>query len=156
MGKSRFAFVHWAHRLAAAESRRVSMLPSPLASAQHGIGDQGREQERGISGPDLVRKAEQPEGLEFVFSWSILRLSLALGLVLAASVAATLLWVLLGRSTSSAGLDVSSSSSSGPGTGSGFRDAGDRVESGLVMGISVLLVSLSAFAGWVGVSWLVI
>lgn len=156
MGKSRFAFVHWAHRLAAAETMRVSMLPSPLASAQHGIGDQGREQERGISGPDLVRKAEQPGGLEFVFSWSILRLSLALGLVLAASVAATLLWVLLGRSTSSAGLDVSSSSSSGPGTGSGFRDAGDRVESGLVMGISVLLVSLSAFAGWVGVSWLVI
>ncbi|KAM0696591.1 hypothetical protein Q7P36_003839 [Cladosporium allicinum] len=146
MGKSRFAFVHWAHRLAAAESRQLSMM-SPLQST-----------ERRESGADLVRKVEQPEGLEFVTAWSVWRLSIALGLVLVASVAATLLWVLLGQSTSFANLDPStfSESNDDPIQGSGFRGAGSRVGAGLLMGISVLLVGLSSIAGWVGVSWLVI
>ena len=146
MGKSRFAFVHWARRLAAAESRQLSMM-SPLAST-----------ERRGSGPDLVRKVEQPEGLEFVTAWSVWRLSIALGLVLVASVAATLLWVLLGQSKSFANLDPSTFSESNdePMQGSGFRVAGSRVGAGLLMGISVLLVGLSSIAGWVGVSWLVI
>ena len=146
MGKSRFAFVHWAHRLAAAESRQLSLM-SPLQQPA-----QRRE-----SGPDLVRKVEQPEGLEFVTSWSVLRLSIALGLVLLASVAATLLWVLLGQSTSFANLDPSLVLESEElAQGSGFRGAGSRVGAGLLMGISVLLVGLSGIAGWVGVSWLVI
>ena len=154
MGKSRFAFIHWAHRLAAAESRQLSLL-SPLAAHQ------GQGQRIG-EGPDLVRKIEQPEGLEFVLSWSVLRISIALMLVLVASVAATLLWVLLGQSTSSASLNLSPSSSPfGPEAavsmeGGGFRDAGHRVTGGLLMGISVLLVGLSSLAGWMGVSWLVI
>jgi hypothetical protein len=146
MGKSRFAFVHWAHRLAAAESRQSSLM-SPLQQPA------GRKE----SGPDLVRKTEQPEGLEFVMPWSVLRLSVALGLVLVASVLATLLWVLLGQSTSFANLDPSSVLESDElMQGSGFRGAGSRVGAGLLMGISVLLVALSSIAGWVGVSWLVI
>jgi len=146
MGKSRFAFVHWAHRLAAAESRQLSMM-SPLQ--QPG----GRRE----SGPDLVRKVEQREGLEFIMSWSVLRLSIALGLVLVASVLATLLWILLGQSTSLANLDPSSVLESDElMQGSGFRGAGSRVGAGLLMDISVLLVGLSSIAGWVGVSWLVI
>jgi len=151
MGKSRFAFVHWAHRLAAAESRQMSLL-SPLA-AHHG------QSQRSEQGPDLVRKIEQPEGLEFVLSWSVLRISIVLMLVLVASVAATLLWILLGQSASFANLDPSSSSGPDAGTpteGGGFRGAGDRVTGGLLMGISVLLVGLSGLAGWMGVSWLVI
>ena len=122
-------------------------MMSPLAST-----------ERRGSGPDLVRKVEQPEGLEFVTAWSVWRLSIALGLVLVASVAATLLWVLLGQSTSFANLDPStfSESNDDPIQGSGFRGAGSRVGAGLLMGISVLLVGLSGIAGWVGVSWLVI
>lgn len=136
MGKSRYAFVHWAHRLAAAESRQ-----SPHARLDEG--------------GDLVHKIEQHEGLEFILSWSTWRLSLALLLVLVASVAAVLLWILLGRSTT-----FTSPESFGPGDmtiqGSGFRDAGDRVGAGLVMGICVLLIGLSSMAGWMGVSWLVI
>lgn len=145
MGKSRFAFVHWAHRLAVAESRQLSLM-SPLQSA-------GRRK----SGPDLVRKVEQPEGLEFIMSWSVLRLSLALMLVLVASVLATLLWILLGQNTSFANLGPSSVLESDElMQGSGFRGTGSRVGAGLLMGISVLLVGLSSIAGWVGVSWLVI
>jgi hypothetical protein len=146
MGKSRFAFVHWAHRLAAAESRQLSLM-SPLQQPA------GRRE----SAPDLARKTEQPEGLEFVMSWSVLRLSIALGLVLIASVLATFLWILLGQNTSFANLDPSSVLESDElMQGSGFRGAGSRVGAGLLMGISVLLVGLSSIAGWVGVSWLVI
>jgi hypothetical protein len=138
MGKSRFAFVHWAHRLAAAESRQLSLM-SPLQQPA------GRREEEG---PDLVRKTEQPEGLEFVMSWSVLRLSIALGLVLVASVLATLLWILLGQSTSFANLDPSSVLESDElMQGSGFRGAESRVGAGLLMGISVLLVGLSSIAG---------
>jgi hypothetical protein len=136
MGKSRYAFVQWAHRLAAVELRQ-----SP-----HGRHD---------ADGDLAHKIEQPEGLEFVLSWSILRLSLALLLILVASVAAALLWILLGSSTA-----FTNSDSYGPDDmaiqRSGFRNAGERVGAGLVMGICVLLIGLSSMAGWMGVSWLVI
>lgn len=136
MGKSRYAFVQWAHRLAAADSS----LPANRRLDAEG---------------DLIHKIEQPEGLEFVLSWSILRLSLALVLVLVVSVAATLLWIFLGRSTSFMNTDTFR-----PGAttiqGGGFRDAGDRVGAGVVMGICALLIGLSSLAGWMGVSWLVI
>jgi hypothetical protein len=138
MGKSRYAFVHWAHRLAAAESRQLFS---------------GRIDADG----DLIHKIEQPEGLEFVLCWSILRLSLALVLVLVASVAAVLLWILLGQSRTF----MNSDSFSPEGTTTmihdgGFRGAGDRVGAGVVMGICVLLIGLSSMAGWIGFSWLVI
>ena len=94
MGKSRYAFVQWAHRLAAAES-----VQTPL-----------KEHERMEVEGNLVRRIEQPEGLEFVLSWSILRLSLALLLVLVASIAAVFLWTFLGRNTALANLDPSRSS----------------------------------------------
>lgn len=139
MGRSRYAFVHWAHRLAAAESRHTPMTGSA----------------RGEKEGNLVRKLEQPEGLEFVLSWSILRLSLALVTVIILAVAAVLLWTFLGRNTT-----FENSIASEPGEvsihGSGFMGAGDRVGAGLAMGICVLLVGLSSIAGWMGVSWLVI
>jgi hypothetical protein len=136
MGKSRYAFVHWAHRLAAAETRH-----SPSGSVD--------------ANGDLVHKIEQPEGLEFVLSWSILRLSLALTLVLMASVAAVLLWILLGPSRTFMNPDTFNPADTMTRSG-GFRGAGDRVGAGVVMGICVLLIGLSSMAGWMGVSWLVI
>ncbi|GAB7324881.1 hypothetical protein MBLNU13_g08704t2 [Cladosporium sp. NU13] len=136
MGKSRYAFVHWAHRLAAAESRQIAG---------------GRLDADG----DLIHKIEQPEGLGFVLSWSILRLSLALLLVLVASVAAVLLWILLGQSRTFMNPDSFNPDNTATYNG-GFRGAGDRVGPGVVMGICVLLIGLSSVAGWMGVSWLII
>ena len=136
MGKSRYAFVHWAHRLAAAESRQ-----SPSGRVD-------------VDG-DLIHRIEQPEGLEFVLSWSILRLSLALILVLVASVAAVLLWTLLGQSRTFMNPDSFNLDGTMIQNG-GFRGAGDRVGAGVVMGICVLLIGLSSMAGWMGLSWLVI
>ena len=87
---------------------------------------------------------EQPEGLEFVVSWSVRRILLMLMLVILVSIAAALLWIFLGKDTTGAW----------PPHG-GFRDAGDRVGAGVIMGICVLLFGLSGIAGWLGVSWLV-
>lgn len=131
-GKGRYTFVHWAHRLAAAPP---SNLRSPTPT--------------GCSDPEqspcfeLVRKLEQPEGLEFVVSWSWRRISPALLLVLLLGIAAALLWIFLGKSTAL------------PWASAGFRNAGDCVGTGVVLGIMVLLIGLTSIAGWLGVSWLV-
>lgn len=127
-GRARYAWVHWAHRLAAA---------SPIGTPQP-------EQSPGpASAPDLLRGTEA-EGLEFVVSWSLWRIAVAVVLVLILSATAALLWVFLGRNTI-AGVIV----------GGGFRDAGDRVAAGVLMGICVLLLGLTGIVGWLGVSWLV-
>ena len=130
LGKSRYAFVHWAHRLAAA--------PPPIHTPQPG------EESDGLGTDTLTRIEQQPEGLEFVVCWSVGRIGLAIALVLVASIAATLLWIFLGHVT------VADRNVHG-----GFRDAGDRVTSGVVMGICLLLLGLSSVVGWLGVSWLV-
>ncbi|KAK5115794.1 hypothetical protein LTR62_000883 [Meristemomyces frigidus] len=130
MGRQRFAFVHWAHRLAGASS--------DLPDGEEVDIREGLEGELGQSG-------EQLEGLEFVLGWSVKRIVLVLGLVVGMNLVAMLLWIFLGRD-----------SVGGQGASGGFRDAGDRVGSGVLVGICGLLVGLSGMAGWLGVSWVVV
>ncbi|KAK0840972.1 hypothetical protein LTR03_010211 [Friedmanniomyces endolithicus] len=129
LGRQRYAFVHWAHRLAAAPPVRTP---------------QGDDDVRQTVEVDLVRRMEQPEGLEFVVSWSIARIMLVIAVILALSIGAALLWVFLGRNTVFGGLPHG-----------GFHDAGDRVGSGVLIGICIILIGLTSMAGWLGVSWLV-
>ncbi|RMZ21796.1 hypothetical protein D0859_14192 [Hortaea werneckii] len=139
-GRARYAFVHWAHRLAVA--------PAPPAHTPHRDGSHNVEAATAppqSSDRDLIRRLEQPEGLEFVMAWSVKRIVLVFLFILAASVAATLVWILLGRNTPAAV----------PSQG-GFRGAGDRVAAGVMVGICLLLLGLSSMAAWLGVSWLVI
>jgi hypothetical protein len=82
--------------------------------------------------------------LEFVVAWSVRRILAALSLVFVMSIAAVLLWTYLGKQTPG----------SVPSHG-GFRDGGDRLATGFLMGICVLIAGLSGIAGWLGVSWLV-
>lgn len=117
--KGRHAFVHWAHRLAGAPE-----TPMPPDDAQRG------------SEADLIRRREQPEGLEFVVSWSVRRILAALVVVVLLSLAAMVLWIFLGKS-------------SPPSTG-----ASARVGTGLLIGICVFLMGCAGIAGWLGVSWL--
>ena len=130
LGRLRYAFVHWAHRLAAAP-------PVQTPQADDNIEETFER--------DLIRRMEQPEGLEFVVSWSVRRILLMLMLVILVSIAAAFLWIFLGKDTTAAW----------PPHG-GFRDAGDRVGAGVIMGICILLFGLSGIAGWLGVSWLVV
>jgi len=147
-GKSRYAWVSWAHRLADAPAISTPLpLPSELPSA---VPDSARTPISAATTStvnnrfSMIRRAEQHEGLEFVVSWSVRRILLALTLVLVVSLAATLLWVFLGKS------------SHGDGGSSGFMGAGDRVVGGVVMGICVLLIGCFGIGGWIGVSWLVL
>lgn len=148
VGKSRYAWVSWAHRLADAPAISTPLpLPSELPSA---VPDSARTPISAATTStvnnrfSMIRRAEQHEGLEFVVSWSARRILLALTLVLVLSLAATLLWVFLGKS------------SHGDGGSSGFMGAGDRVVGGVVMGICVLLIGCFGIGGWIGVSWLVL
>ena len=127
LGKSRYAFVQWAHRLAAAGQIRTSQAEDETQRPYDAVS----------------RRRDQTEGLEFVVSWSAKRIFLALLVVVVASMAATFLWIFLGHVTSP----------EDPSHG-GFRDAGDRITSGILMGVCILLLGLSCMAGWLGVSWL--
>lgn len=124
LGRSRYAFVQWAHRLAAAP-----MLSRPPEGGHDG---------------DMVRRMEQPEGLEFVVVWSASRVLAILSLVIVLSVAASLLWIFLGQGTTQAYISQG-----------GFMGAGDRVAAGVLMGICTLMFGLCGMAGWLGLSWLI-
>lgn len=130
LGQSRYAFVHWAHRIASA-------TPNRLESLEDKPPEDAEREARGEN--------ERPEGLEFVVSWSVVRILIAILLVLIASTAAALLWTFLGRNTTA----------DWPPRG-GFRDAGDRVGTGVLIGVCVLLLGTSSIAGWLGLSWLLI
>jgi hypothetical protein len=135
-GIRKYAFVHWAHRLAAAPTPESRALDRGEGSSSH----------RRPS-VDLVRRKEQPEGLELVVSWSVRRILAVLAMVVGLAVAAALLWVFVGKQTSPALPGLSAG---------GFHDSGDRVGSGILIGLFVLLVGLTGFAGWLGLSWLVL
>lgn len=128
LGRSRYAFVQWAHRLTAA----------PTASTPDAGDESNERRER-----DSLSLSKKPEGLEFVVVWSVPRIIAALAVVFLIAIAAVLLWTFLGKQTPS---NVPS--------GGGYRDAGDRVGTSVLIGIGVLIGGLSGIAGWLGVSWL--
>ena len=83
---------------------------------------------------------------ELVEDWSVARIALATGAVVAASLVATLLWVFLGTGGGGLGGGLD-------GAGMGFRGVGERVEAGVVLGVLVLLVGWTGVGAWVGLSW---
>lgn len=144
-GRGRYAFVYWARRLAAAEEG----LRTP-----HLHGEDAEAMQREVE-MKAALDHPPPEGLEFSLSWSVARICVVLGFILVASMVASLVWVFLGRNTVATGYGLVKPGQV-PVAGGGFRDAGDRVAAGLVMGICILLVGLSGMGGWVWVSWLVV
>lgn len=156
-GKARFAWVCWAHRLAAAP---VSSAPPSQPQTPGVVGSPFSS--RTANRTSMIRRAEQHEGLEFVVSWSWKRILVALAAVILCSIAAALLWIFLGTSPRAVGEAPGGGGGGGGGlvgsgtTGAGFRDAGDRVGTGVVIGICVLLIGVAGMGGWIGVSWLVL
>jgi hypothetical protein len=149
-GKSRYAWVSWAHKLADAPAISTPLpLSSEPASA---VTDSARTPTSAATAStvnnrfSMIRRAEQHEGLEFVVSWSVRRILLALTLVIVLSLSATLLWVFLGKN----------SHGSGGSNQAVFTGAGDRVVAGVVIAICVLLIGCFGIGGWIGISWLVL
>ncbi|KAF2720136.1 hypothetical protein K431DRAFT_97922 [Polychaeton citri CBS 116435] len=134
LGKSRWDFVDWAQRVAAEPtSPNICETRRSQSVSQH------RHEMALCEGC-----APGCEGVEFVLSWSKWRILLFSGTVMLASMAATLCWVFLGKSTAMVEGD------------GGFQDAGDRVAAGVLMGIGVMLIGLCTMAGWLGASWLAV
>ncbi|KAJ9659670.1 hypothetical protein H2201_007261 [Coniosporium apollinis] len=187
IGKARYAWVHWAQRIAS--SSRSLQPPTGLAAIAAAAGIGGTQwtfapsettrpsnptpttatggkgtgtpkttvdekellsprspQRRSVPAPESHSDGEALEvevtaapGLIFVEGWSVPRIVVALLIVFLLSIAAALLWIFLGVSA----------------PGVGFRSAGQRVATGIVIGAFTLLLGWTAVLGWIAVSWLV-
>ena len=94
------------------------------------------------------------------------RIAFAIFTVMVLSVVAALLWVFLGLTGQSGAysstvgpagdptLNTTGIVESGKMKETGFRDAGSRVQSGMVLGMGMLLMGLSGVGGWIGVGYL--
>lgn len=164
-GKGRYAWVHWAHRLAATDGMLVTPLnsnsPHPSFQANPAtrsptkaetrkfdekptlidVQSGGQRTDQGWPLSDSTYTSQCAAGLEFVEGWSYIRIGFALAMVLVLALAAMFLWVFLGLG----GL---------PNTG--FRDAAGRTGTAVLLGSFMLLVGWTSVLGWLAVSWLVV
>lgn len=119
---------------------------------------------------DARRHGRDNVAVEFVEGWSVRRIALAVILVVVLSVAATVLWTTFGVEAS---FVARGGSSSGDGSGNGngedvfggkgtrealeggFRGAGTRVGTGVLLGLLVLFLGWTGVGAWVVLSWLV-
>jgi len=100
--------------------------------------------------------AREKIAIEFIQGWSPTGIVLAVTTILMLSMAAMLLWIFLGVGNVSS--IVPETGDAGGGlkgrTRGGFRGAGDRVESGVALGVLVLLFGWTGVGAWILVSWL--
>ncbi|USW56482.1 hypothetical protein Slin15195_G098010 [Septoria linicola] len=153
LGRGKFAFVQWARSAAGTNKTCCGGGDHATAAAPPGPDTEVAESSDEADLLDdhhhhLSHFHIQPKTvhLEFILHWSARRISLALLFIILLAVAACLLWIFLGKQ-SAPGPD--------PIVTAGFRGAGDRVGTGLLMGVMVLLVGLTGLGGWLGLSWLV-
>lgn len=142
-GRARYAWVHWARRVAVANGTLEA------GSGREKAEKDGVEKEREdvFAGPTRDEEADVGmgsgrgdfvTGLEFVDGWNIGRILVAFGVVLVLSLLATLLWILFGTTWIYVG----------------FRGAGERVATGLLLGLLLLFLGWTGVGGWLWVSWL--
>lgn len=100
---------------------------------------------------------EENVALELIEGWGAGKIAIAVLMVVVLSMLATLLWTLLGsngsvvlQSDAMMGFPVELRL-----TSTGFRGAGMRVETGLALGVLVLLLGWTAVGAWVLLNWLV-
>lgn len=102
--------------------------------------------------------------LELVEGWSTRKLLAAVVAVLVCSLAITLLWIFLGAGGDNLGFESSDVSLPGGLMGDnagtfehpiGYKGAGGRVETGVALGILVLMFGWTSIGAWVLLNWLV-
>ena len=146
LGKSRYAWVHWAKRLANRPDHMGVPAPDPPADSPAVRMAKAREdreirllhagEERGF--PSY---ADCAASLEFVEGWSAWRIFLALAVVKILALAGAICWILLGVNLSR--------------FETGYRSAGERVAGGAMLGTFVLLTGWTSVAAWLGLSWII-
>ncbi|KAL8942935.1 MAG: hypothetical protein Q9211_001185 [Gyalolechia sp. 1 TL-2023] len=100
---------------------------------------------------------DEKVALELVEGWKVGKIASALLLVVALSLLATLLWTFLGTS---GGVVLQNDAMVGYPmelrmNSAGFRGAGVRIETGLALGVLVLLLGWTGVGTWILLSWLV-
>ena len=100
---------------------------------------------------------EENVALELVEGWNARQIAFAFSLVVVLSVLGTLLWTFFGvnggvrlQNDAMVGFPVELKM-----MGAGFRQAGSRVQTGVGLGILVLLLGWTIVGGWILLSWLV-
>jgi hypothetical protein len=137
IGKARYAWVHWARRMALPSNIIPAQAP-PAASPVARLATETTEIEPSERANSCMECAM---GLDFVEGWCAWRISFALVTVIICALAGALCWILLGTSFSF--------------ERTGIRNAGERVQSGCLIGVFVLMIGWSGVLGWLGLSWLV-
>ncbi|KAL8681027.1 MAG: hypothetical protein Q9186_002800 [Xanthomendoza sp. 1 TL-2023] len=104
-----------------------------------------------------LQSNEENVALELVEGWNVRKIASALILVVVLSLLGTLLWTFLGvnggvrlQNDAMVGFPVELKLMS-----AGFRQAGNRVQTGLALGILVLLLGWTGVGAWILLSWLV-
>ncbi|KAL8800129.1 MAG: hypothetical protein Q9182_005402 [Xanthomendoza sp. 2 TL-2023] len=104
-----------------------------------------------------LQTQEENVALELVEGWNVRKIASALVLVVVLSLLGTLLWTFLGvnggvrlQNDAMVGYPVELKMMS-----AGFRQAGNRVQTGLALGILVLLLGWTGIGAWILLSWLV-
>lgn len=126
LGKARFAWVHWAHRLACNQ-----ILSPPTPFYPHPAATPRAQAEIEVNTHVGVGQAAGVGGLEFVEGWCAWKIAAAVLCVLVVAVAAALLWLFLGTE--------------------GTRES--RIGDGFLVGIFAVLLGWSGVGAWVGLSW---
>lgn len=127
-----------------AESEMLALYRSPkLGRGEYAWVDWiGRRPENnGVVGSEKI-------ALELVEGWCVRKIGLALVAVLLASALSALLWTFLGAG----GCTLCFLRTE---TQTGFRNAGGRLETGLMLGLLVLLLGWTTVGAWAFLSWLV-
>ncbi|KAF2495083.1 hypothetical protein BU16DRAFT_617952 [Lophium mytilinum] len=132
-GKARYAWVHWARRVAAS---KTPISSSYSAQPLQNLAENGEKELPPSPAPEM--DANLMTGIVFTHRWRWKRILFAIALVLALSVLATLLWTFFG----STWVNV------------GYKGAGDRVATGCLMGVLILLLGLVVLGAWCWVSWM--
>lgn len=107
--------------------------------------------------PEGLHTDEENMALELVEGWKVGKIGSALVIVVVLSLLATLIWTFLGtnggvvlQNDTMVGYPVELRMNS-----AGFRGAGARVETGLALGVLVLLLGWTGVGSWILLSWLV-
>ena len=127
------------------------------------------DQERAMSpnAPTAPALSRSPKSYAIMLEGglSASRIFTAVAFVIVLAIVATLLWIFLGLTGQSGTypstvgspddhVGANSIVQSGKIREAGFRDAGNRVQTGMVIGIAMLLTGLSGVVGWVGIEYL--
>jgi hypothetical protein len=142
LGKASYMWVHWAHRIACTPAHLLPPAPIPPAAITSTHSSPAVPTSRPASPPKVaLAENKSVAGLEFVRGWVRWRIGLAVILVLLLTVAAVVIWTVVGVDQAD-GLLVGNGDVS-------------RLVPAFLLGVVVFAVGFATVGLWAGLSWLI-